>query len=330
MKARLLKISIWFAVVGGALFACDLVAAENKSRTEFTCDLKEGSRIKGFPSIQAISVQTDYARLKLPVEQIRTATFSGNHEGVKFEMSNGDRISGALDLPPFKLKTALGEMEISVEQVTRISVAQIPEAGSDFNVSRDFSTNANPNGSWSYGWAMELDGSFEILSNKLPPSNFNIFGWKGVGEAPSAFIQSGSDGMHPFGTTTIEPGQVALHPGPDGEYSIIRWTAPQAGSYRITGNFTGLSGYNGAPPTTTDVHVLRNGKPLFESFLNLHSKGNEAAFDVTPQLEAGDTVDFVVGFGNGSYGWDSTGLNVTLTPVAKPRAKNNTPVRRAK
>lgn len=102
------------------------------------------------------------------------------------------------------------------------------------------------------------------------------------------------------------PRQVALHPGPRGEYSVIRWKAPASDRYSIAATFAGLA------HATTDVHILYNGRPQFDALLNLRSHPNTAEHTSTLTLVKGDTVDFVVGWGNGSYGSDSTALTATI------------------
>ncbi len=108
------------------------------------------------------------------------------------------------------------------------------------------------------------------------------------------------------------PGQVALHPGPRGEYSVVRFTAPAADRYAIDATFTGLPRYGFNSDATTDVHILHNAKPLFEASLNIDGTPNGAAHRGEIELAKGDTVDFAVGFGNGSHGSDSTALAATL------------------
>ncbi|MBS1852535.1 MAG: glycoside hydrolase family 2 [Acidobacteria bacterium] len=110
-------------------------------------------------------------------------------------------------------------------------------------------------------------------------------------------------------------GQVALHPGAHGEYSVVRWKAPADGEYAVNARFEGT-----APHTTTDLHVLHNASPLYESFLNLQGCGNEAACSRTVQVRAGDTLDFIVGWGGsmdydnwmGSRWVDNTALDLTI------------------
>jgi hypothetical protein len=100
--------------------------------------------------------------------------------------------------------------------------------------------------------------------------------------------------------------QVALHPGPQGEYSVVRWTAPAADRYRIAATFTGLF------KATTDVHLFHNDRPQFAAQLNIGGNPNTATHTSELALAKGDTLDFVVGWGNGNYGSDSTALTATI------------------
>lgn len=105
-----------------------------------------------------------------------------------------------------------------------------------------------------------------------------------------------------------EPRSLSFHPGPNGEFSVIRWTAPAKGEYQIDSAFAGIDGQ-----TTTDVHVLRDGKSLFDGFINLNGQGKRTPFQSSAHLEAGDNLDFVVGYGNKDYRFDSTGMDATIT-----------------
>ena len=105
---------------------------------------------------------------------------------------------------------------------------------------------------------------------------------------------------------TWPPRQVALHPGPNGQYSVVRWTAPAPEHYAIAATFTGLF------HATTDVHLLHNGRSLFTTKLNMDANPNSSTRTCDLTLAKGDTIDFVVGWGNGSYGSDSTALTATV------------------
>ena len=104
------------------------------------------------------------------------------------------------------------------------------------------------------------------------------------------------------------PGSLSFHPGPQGQYAVVRFTAPEAGQYSVSASFSGID----RSPTTTDVHVLCRGKPVFQGWLNLKGQGNQAAYSGKASLAIGDPVDFVVGWGNGTYVCDSTGLEARL------------------
>jgi hypothetical protein len=102
--------------------------------------------------------------------------------------------------------------------------------------------------------------------------------------------------------------QVCLHPGPNGEFSAAHWTAPGPGRVAVTARFTGLP----ASPATTDVHVLHRGRPLFDGLLNMCGRTNSAAYSGRITVAAGDTIDFVVGYGNQTYASDTTGLEAGI------------------
>ncbi len=101
---------------------------------------------------------------------------------------------------------------------------------------------------------------------------------------------------------------IAFHPGPKGEYSVVRFTAPKEGTYKVRGVFQGIDNL-----TTTDVHIFVNGKSVFDSFIQLEGLGKRVEADHTVELRNGEVCDFVVGNGNGNYAYDSTGLQATLT-----------------
>ena len=107
-----------------------------------------------------------------------------------------------------------------------------------------------------------------------------------------------------------DPGRLALHPGP-AEYSAIRWAAPEAGRYQVSGRFVGIGTH-----ATTDTHVLHNGRPLFTGGVNVRDGGNAAPFKQNVEMAKGDTLDFVVGNGGNGYGGDSTGLELVVTDQA--------------
>jgi uncharacterized repeat protein (TIGR01451 family) len=117
---------------------------------------------------------------------------------------------------------------------------------------------------------------------------------------------------------------LSFHPGPNGEFSVVRWTAPVAGTYHVASTFKSLR-FEGSP-TTSDVHVLHNSSPIFDALINGLISSGDQSFSTTLTLNAGDTVDFVVGFGeNLDYNCDSTGLKATILLPTFSGAKSVSP-----
>jgi hypothetical protein len=111
-----------------------------------------------------------------------------------------------------------------------------------------------------------------------------------------------------FDGTTWAPGQLALHPGISGEYSVLRWTCPAADSYEIAAKFTGIAANN----TSSDIHIICDGKAVFDSFLNLEGQGNTAEYSGKVDLKKGKMIDVVVGMGNGNPYSDTTALEMKI------------------
>lgn len=105
-----------------------------------------------------------------------------------------------------------------------------------------------------------------------------------------------------FGLSFALPADVLhLHPGVGGEAAAVRFTAKRAGVYGVSGAYVALD------ITTTDVHVMHNETAVFQG--RFDAKGQMAPFTLTLRLDAGDRLDFTVGYGlNGDYYNDSTGL----------------------
>jgi hypothetical protein len=187
-----------------------------------------------------------------------------------------------------------------------------------YDVARDFSTTANPSPPWSYGSELGLGGTFMTYTSSIRGAvdQWSFGGLPNVWHNPSTVTV-------PQATNLTPPGGFGLHPGPSGEYSIARWTAPASGTYSIVGDFTGLDWYY---PTSTDVHILQNNNAEVQLFSgNINSYNVPLNFSLNVIVAAGDTIDFAVGFGSGGFFGDATGLAATITPLATPPALRVTP-----
>jgi len=107
---------------------------------------------------------------------------------------------------------------------------------------------------------------------------------------------------------TIPSGGIALHPGPNNEYSVIRFTVPTTNIYTINSQFFAGDGGD------TDATVLLNnntGSPLFFA----GTTDTNPTYTQSIPLTAGDILDFLVG-SKGSFFSDTTPLNLTITSAS--------------
>ena len=160
-----------------------------------------------------------------------------------------------------------------------LSFSAAVQANPVFNAAADFSLNSNPNGVWTYGYSTTLGGTFILDANTGTTisgnPNFSYWDANIVFTGTPGVYKNTSATNQQAGGLNLEPGQLALHPGPHGEVSIVRWTSPDAGNLSLNAIFTGRDNING---TTTDVHVFLNGSSLFDSLVNGFGLGSGASF----------------------------------------------------
>jgi hypothetical protein len=195
-------------------------------------------------------------------------------------------------------------------------------AGPIYDAWADFDTVNNPSqingGAFSYGKTASLGSTFTLLGDHLSSGPFVGYVFAAGASLPEVIKYTGastSTTVLPGGTITIQPGQLELHPGTSGQYAVVRFTAPAAGSYAYTAVFNGADSH----PTSVDVHVLINSSLDNAAFINLNGGGNTASLSSpSVALALGGTIDFAVGMGNGDFHFDSTGLFATVTAVPEP------------
>ena len=122
------------------------------------------------------------------------------------------------------------------------------------------------------------------------------------------------------------PGEVAMEAGNNGQYSLVRFSAPASGAYRITARFEGIH----FRLSSTDVHVLHNSIHLFDGNIDGYGGDSEfhpvegahptASYEGSAQLAAHDTVTFAVGYGENKTNFnDTTGLFARLVLLSKDK-----------
>lgn len=166
------------------------------------------------------------------------------------------------------------------------------------DVTKDFGTTSNPNGAWTYGYtAGDPTGTnasalvvFPHVSNDTPnipawndPNNINL-------GAPAAWRNDSG-----VTNTNIAAGEFAMHPGKNGEYAVVRWTAPAAGTYAISLQF------GAGDIGDTNGLLLHNGVVLASD----DATATETVHTMNVTLAAGDRLEAAVG-PKGDFIYDST------------------------
>jgi hypothetical protein len=219
-------------------------------------------------------------------------------------------------VPLAALVTAAALLLLSAQESRSEALASL-----SWSAATDFSPTANPNGVWSYGFipASGLYTDFALYDLGGPaPDIPGLDAWRHTAgssdpRVPAVAHNGGSSTLYAYGDLVLPPGEMHLHPGPEGQQSVVRFTAPFNGTFQIDVTFS-----VGDPPgwegtTTTDVHVLKNGLSLFDGDVDGYVDPNDSEhYSAVQILAAGDIIDFTVGFGNGNYYYDTTFLDATI------------------
>ncbi len=177
----------------------------------------------------------------------------------------------------------------------------------DYDAAADFQTQSNPGSVWSYGYSPSAGAGYAMTlfdvrgASAWAMSNYSTLG------TPSVFLNTGAP------ANGVGTGQLSLHAGPAayGDLAILRFTAPTAGAYTVTGQF--FAGDIGSMQGL----IILNGdaaNPL-QSFSNTTDASVFTPLTVT--LAAGAYLDFAVG-NNGSFLYGSTPVSVQISAVPEP------------
>ena len=203
----------------------------------------------------------------------------------------------------------------------------------------DYSQVHNPNGTWSYGFKTSaastmltsLDGATSGTSGQQAfasdPPAFDLLCSNVSSPSPPGIAHNGSGAYQTDANASQPPDLLNLHPGPNGERTTVRWTAPYTGSVILQGRFQGIAA--SAKGTTTDVAINHNGTalPVFNGSASAAVTGygspSVVPFSTTRAVTAGDVMNFSVGYGSdGNYFYDSTGFMATIAyTYASPTAQ---------
>jgi hypothetical protein len=192
-----------------------------------------------------------------------------------------------------------------------------------WDAANDFSTASNPNGAWQYGWSSTLGGTFQPFANTGVFDEFIVSWCSSSTFNPPCVGHNSSDSVVSdyLNALSWEPHQMFFHPGRYDERAIVRWVAPENATLSIACGFTGLDqgGCCYVGGCTTDVHLLLNNISLLDGEVIGYGEGSGPDWSLLTSVAAGDTIDFVVGYGsNGHFVDDCTSIVAQITVVPEP------------
>src|SRR5207302_2351891 len=112
----------------------------------------------------------------------------------------------------------------------------------------------NPTGAWTYGYR-NSGGSYSTYTSLNHTWGTGIDDWtRGDGGCCPTVIRNHTGTTQSYANGVVQPADLLnLHPGQSGERSVVRWTAPSAGTYQINGRLQRLdTRCNTSDATTTN------------------------------------------------------------------------------
>ncbi|CAB4435022.1 unnamed protein product [Rhizophagus irregularis] len=178
-----------------------------------------------------------------------------------------------------------------------------------WSLSSDFSLIHNPSSVWSYGskpTGYHVTGTLSLFTHLDPePNDYGEivawFGrdtiwythWLGVyyNTKPTDFILKEPN----TSTVAFTANGVAMHPGDDGRFSVVRFTAPKDGNYVLDTTFTHIH----SCARHSGVYIIYNNlMTLWE--IDLAGPKDSRSFKTTDKgiaVRANEPIDFIVGVG---------------------------------
>lgn len=204
---------------------------------------------------------------------------------------------------------------ISASILVSAALAASQAGAATYSAAGDFSLSTNPNGVWSYLYSNTL------LSHTSTSGTIEDW-WNGQGLPNSVIVGRTTSGPAII-SNTVTFGSTFLTIDPESQTVDVRFTAPSAGTYTITGEFfgadtqTNCSGGCAVHPVliTDSVSGTIFGPQTISTYLQTYT------FSLTETLVAGELVDFLAQTGSSggcNYCNLSTGLEATISSTPLP------------
>jgi len=174
------------------------------------------------------------------------------------------------------------------------------------NASNDFG-GSNPGGVWSYLYTSTSDPSstLNLLDSYHSNGDLDIWSSLSAGDPPSV-VKNISTGI----IEGLQPGGIALHPGPANQNAVLRFTVPDTSDYDLSIQFFGGAAGD------TDAYILLNGNTLSPLFYAT-TTNSSPLWENALSLISGDVIDIMVG-SKGAYDSDTTPVHAVITAVPEP------------
>lgn len=285
-----------------------------RSLVRWTASAAGAMKIEGrFEGLDTIGTTTDVAVTHNSSSTLFNAEINGDGKVASFSFV---RVVNAGDTIDFSV--GVGSNGGYENDSTGLAVSITPVPWLTSNVVSEFSGKPNPQAVWSYGYRASAAAEFRPHTSASQPCGAGTMTLSMNGSVDPGITHNATTTNIRCGSVDIPPDMLNLHPGPNGERSVVRWTAPFAGLVRLAGKFKGLD----TSGTTSDVAVTHNSVAVFSSQVNGY--GVEARFALLLAVGTGDIIEFSVGFGsNSTYYNDSTGLAVTINPARPDHVVND-------
>ena len=137
-----------------------------------------------------------------------------------------------------------------------LSASEVAGLSADYNAVRDFVSNTNTSSqTWQYGSSDTSGTGFTAYDVFGTDPNYLV--WHPSGQ-PMSVLFNRSEGTYHYNIGTKQPvDELAMFPNIDGKKSVVRWKAPSAGTYQVSGLFEGIE--SAGPATTSDATIVKNG-----------------------------------------------------------------------
>jgi len=215
---------------------------------------------------------------------------------------------------------SIDELSVYNVALTPAQILTIYDAGaagkyltlpSSYDLVAGFSTNNNPNGVWSYGWATSGGSPFQLMASPAVTFLPGDSGWTNGEPFPNTCYIDRNFSGSPIqdGTVSLDPD--TLHMQPLTQASIARFTAPVSGAYQVAGLFRLQD--TGTQPHNLSIRLNAAACAYFV-YTSGGAFGEQYPFSFPCALSAGQTIDFIVSYVD-TDGNLETGLKATVTPL---------------